>query len=310
MPATAFTCEHMLPLPPAHVYLAWTTGWELWFADVGSVQVTPRVGAPFFFDVLEPPTTRAPGRRHAHYGRFLALEPDTLMRCTWVTGSEGTEGVETQLTVALSPTGDGQTRCVLTHEGFGRVEARDRHAAAWPMVLDAQAQRLATVDAGAWERLARHTNALVTPTRLRSNRSLPESTLIPTRSYPDVDAAVHWLREVLGCEERLRVPGHRVQLTVGNGAVVVAAWDPASAPATGGRPPATLMIRVANVDEAYARALASGATGLSAPARYPDGERQASVRDPAGHAWTLSETVEDVDPAAWGGVVVDVHARP
>ncbi|AMW06964.1 hypothetical protein GEMMAAP_16910 [Gemmatimonas phototrophica] len=137
---------------------------------------------------------------------------------------------------------------------------------------------------------------------------MPDATLIPTRSYPDVEAAAHWLREVLGCEERLRVPGERVQLTVGNGAVVVAAWDPASAPATGGRPPATLLIRVANVDDVYARALASGASGLSAPTDYPFGERQATVRDPAGHAWTLSHTVADVDPFTWGGTLVDPRA--
>jgi uncharacterized glyoxalase superfamily protein PhnB len=62
---------------------------------------------------------------------------------------------------------------------------------------------------------------------------------------------------------------------------------------------------VANVDDAYARALASGASGLSAPASLPFGERQAIVRDPAGHSWTLSHTIADVDPVTWGGIVAN-----
>jgi uncharacterized glyoxalase superfamily protein PhnB len=41
---------------------------------------------------------------------------------------------------------------------------------------------------------------------------------------------------------------------------------------------------------------------VSGPTTYPYGERQATVRDPAGHAWTLSQTVRDVDPVEWGGV--------
>ena len=142
------------------------------------------------------------------------------------------------------------------------------------------------------------------PEAFASNRSIPNATFIPVRSYPDLDAAVTWLRDVLGCRERLRIPGHRVQLTLGNGAVVAVAWDASTAPATGGRPPATLMVRVHDVDSTYARALSNGATGLSAPTDQPYGERQASLRDPAGHAWTLTQTIGDVDPSSWGGMLV------
>ncbi len=126
------------------------------------------------------------------------------------------------------------------------------------------------------------------PRPLPRNRSIPDAALIPVRSYPDMDAAVTWLREVLGGRERLRIPGHRVQLTVGNGAVVVAEWDPVAVPATGGRPPAVLMVRVADVDRAFARALELGFTALVHPTDHFYGERQASVRDPAGHAWMLT----------------------
>jgi uncharacterized glyoxalase superfamily protein PhnB len=36
------------------------------------------------------------------------------------------------------------------------------------------------------------------------------------------------------------------------------------------------------------------------------GEYQAALRDFAGHIWTLTQTVEDVDPAAWGGEAVEI----
>lgn len=141
-------------------------------------------------------------------------------------------------------------------------------------------------------------------TRLPHNRSIPDSPVIPVRSYPELDRAVAWLRDVLGCRERLRIPGHRTQLTLGSGAVVVAAWDAAKVPPTGGRPPATLMVRVPDVDAVYARAIASGGEGVSEPADMPYGERQGVVRDIAGHSWTLTQTIADVDPATWGGELV------
>jgi uncharacterized glyoxalase superfamily protein PhnB len=37
------------------------------------------------------------------------------------------------------------------------------------------------------------------------------------------------------------------------------------------------------------------------PRNFIYGERQYTVEDLAGHQWTFSETLEDVDPALWGG---------
>jgi len=289
------SCASHLPVSPERVYDAWTVGWGLWFAEAASVHTTPQVGAPFCFDVVSPASAERPAARHAHYGRYLELIPHTRVRCTWVTGPNGTAGADTVLTIVLRADGQGGTYCTLTHEGFATDDAAARHAAAWPMVLAAQAETLARVDDDAWRQMRIRHGVLP------ENRSIPPAAFIPTRSYPDMDAAVQWLEHVLGCRERLRVPGHRVQLTMGNGAMVVVAWDPATAPANSGRPPATLLVRVDDTDAAWARALAAGAEGVSPPTTYPYGERQATVRDPAGHAWTLSQTVSDVDPAAWGG---------
>ncbi|MEP7384378.1 MAG: VOC family protein [Gemmatimonadota bacterium] len=307
----ALTIQRTFPLPPSTLYRAWTAGWDSWFAERDTMRVRAAEGAPFFFEVAQHFEDGRPDIRHPHYGRFLALEPDALVSLTWVTGAEGTAGAETILTVRFSRVEHG-TEVSLTHEGFASLEARDNHAVAWPLVLAHQESRLlalaVTVEASAVDASAVDgAPTIVASTAyapLPNNRSIPEAALIPVRSYPDMAAAVQWLQEVLGGRERLRVPGHRVQLAVGTGAVVVAAWDPASAPATGGRPPAILMVRVADVDRAYARAMALGSTGLSEPADHPYGERQASVRDPAGHAWTLTQTIADVDPASWGGELV------
>jgi uncharacterized glyoxalase superfamily protein PhnB len=40
------------------------------------------------------------------------------------------------------------------------------------------------------------------------------------------------------------------------------------------------------------------------PTTFEYGERQCTVDDYAGHRWTLSESVDDVAPEAWGGVLV------
>lgn len=137
---------------------------------------------------------------------------------------------------------------------------------------------------------------------MRPNRSMAPGTIIPVLTYPDVRLAVNWLCDAFGFKERLRIGVHRAQLSVGDGYVVVA-----GAAADGMIPPAgqSVMVRVADVDAHFRRATAAGARVLSPPADFPFGERQFSVEDPWGHLWTFSQTVADVDPADWGGVLLE-----
>jgi uncharacterized glyoxalase superfamily protein PhnB len=132
----------------------------------------------------------------------------------------------------------------------------------------------------------------------RLNRSIPAVTIIPVLGYPDVAAAVAWLTAAFGLRERLRIGDHRAQLTFGAGALVVAQSD--AAPAGG-----SVMVRVSDADAHATRARLAGARIEREPADHPYGERQYSAVDPWGHAWTFTETIADVDPAAWGGTVVD-----
>ena len=124
-----------------------------------------------------------------------------------------------------------------------------------------------------------------------TNPSMPASTVIPVLPYPDVAAAVAWLTATFGFTLRLRIGDHRAQLNVGDGAMVVVQGS--------GR--GQVMVRVEDVDRHHDHASKQGARVLQAPTDQPYGERQYSVEDLAGHAWTFSQSIAAVPPAQWGG---------
>jgi uncharacterized glyoxalase superfamily protein PhnB len=43
------------------------------------------------------------------------------------------------------------------------------------------------------------------------------------------------------------------------------------------------------------------------PRDFSDGERQCTIRDPAGHRWTLTQTIHEVAPEDWVGIPVDAE---
>jgi uncharacterized glyoxalase superfamily protein PhnB len=133
-----------------------------------------------------------------------------------------------------------------------------------------------------------------------TNRSMPPGSVIPELPYADVAAAGRWLCAAFGFRERLRIGTHRIQLRVGDGSMVVVERS-----ADGATTTSRVMVRVADVDAHHAQAVAAGATVVSAPTTYPFGERQYSAVDVGGHRWTFSQSVADIDPASWGGELVE-----
>lgn len=127
------------------------------------------------------------------------------------------------------------------------------------------------------------------------NRSVPTASVIPVLAYPDVVQASDWLCNAFGFRERLRIGAHRAQLVFGDGAVIVVEGD--------SRPASLVHVRVEDADAHHERAASRGAVIVSPPADYPYGERQYAAEDLAGHRWTFSQSIADVDPAAWGGTL-------
>jgi uncharacterized glyoxalase superfamily protein PhnB len=140
---------------------------------------------------------------------------------------------------------------------------------------------------------------------MRNNRSIPSAAVIPVLIYPDVQEAVAWLSAAFGFVERLRIgDNHRSQLSVGDGAVIVADVRGDRRPPRAGDVTHTVLVRVEDADEHCARAREHGARILMEPTDFEYGERQYAAADPAGHEWTFSQTLDDVDPKTWGGTLL------
>lgn len=130
---------------------------------------------------------------------------------------------------------------------------------------------------------------------MRPNRSMPASELIPVIAYPDVHAAADWLCAAFGFAVRLRIGDHRVQLEREGASMVVRKAE--TAPDNSSR--CSMMLRVEDVDQAAATVAALGGSIAQEPSTRAYGERQCSLLDPWGMAWTLSQTVADVAPEDW-----------
>jgi uncharacterized glyoxalase superfamily protein PhnB len=133
-----------------------------------------------------------------------------------------------------------------------------------------------------------------------SNRSIPCAVVIPVLAYPDVNRAAAWLCDAFGFIVRLRIGSHRVQLNVGDGAVIVREMRAVEANAALGIGH-SVTVRVDDADAHYKRARDHGALITQDPVTHPYGERQYNAEDFAGHTWTFSQSVADVHPAEWGG---------
>jgi uncharacterized glyoxalase superfamily protein PhnB len=142
---------------------------------------------------------------------------------------------------------------------------------------------------------------------MKPNRSIPSATVIPVLTYPDVREAVAWLTDAFGFAERLQIgESHRSQLRVGEGgAVIVADVHGERRPPREGEVAQSVMVRVEDAAAHCERARAHGAQIVMEPTDFEYGERQYTAEDPAGHRWTFSETLADVDPASWGGTLVE-----
>lgn len=141
---------------------------------------------------------------------------------------------------------------------------------------------------------------------MKPNRSIPSATVIPVLIYPDVRAAVQWLERVFGFSERVQIgEDHRSQLRFGDGAVIVGDVRHDRRPPREGEVTHSVVVRVEDARAHCEHARANGARILMEPTDFEYGERQYTAQDIVGHQWTFSETLRDVAPEEWGGILAD-----
>lgn len=113
--------------------------------------------------------------------------------------------------------------------------------------------------------------------------------------------AIRFYEQAFGATEVLRMPmGDKVahaEVKIGNSHIMLSdEWPDMDllGPLKRGGATASLMIYLADVDEAFARALEAGATQERPPEDQFWGDRMGTVIDPFGHRWTLATHLEDV----------------
>ena len=99
-----------------------------------------------------------------------------------------------------------------------------------------------------------------------------------------------FVREVFGAKEleRHTYPngGHHIEAEIGDSIIVIEAA--ASFPSGSGVTKNSTYVYVDNVDAAYQRAIALGATSVSAPEDKPYRERGCGVKDSFGNTWWIA----------------------
>jgi PhnB protein len=136
-------------------------------------------------------------------------------------------------------------------------------------------------------------------------RPIPEGyhTVTPYLIVDGAAKAIDFYTRAFGAKEVLRLPmGDRIghaEVRIGDSHVMLADPFPerdVHAPGKFGGSPVSLMLYVEDVDAVWKRALAAGGVETRPLRTEFYGDRTGTLKDPFGHAWTLSMHVEDVSP--------------
>lgn len=133
-------------------------------------------------------------------------------------------------------------------------------------------------------------------------------TLSSALSYKDPKAALIWLEEAFGFEQAMVILdaegnlGHS-EMTFGDGLIMVGnEWtaDHKSPASIDGKNTQTVHIHLEeDIDAHCERARKAGAIIQQEPAMQFYGDRTYRARDPEGHIWTFSQTIDVMTPAEW-----------
>ncbi len=127
-------------------------------------------------------------------------------------------------------------------------------------------------------------------------------TVTPYMALRDCKAAIEFYKRAFGAEKvmQLDMPDGKIahaEIRIGDSMVMLSEeneeWGNKS-PATLGGSPMFLMIYVPDVDAAFNKAIAAGASEVRPVADQFYGDRSGTLKDPYGYQWTLSTHVEDL----------------
>lgn len=125
---------------------------------------------------------------------------------------------------------------------------------------------------------------------------------VPYLVVSDGAAAIDFYVEAFGAAERYRMPGPdgaimHAEIEIAGGRLMLAGEaQGARSPKSLGGTPVSLFLYVRDVDTAFAKAIAAGATEKAPLMNMFWGDRWGLVTDPFGHEWQLATHVEDVAP--------------
>ncbi len=146
--------------------------------------------------------------------------------------------------------------------------------------------------------------------------SVPEvkQSVVPHLVIRGAAKALGFYVEALGAEERCRMPTPdgklmHASMAIGDGLVYLCDEFPeqcstSTSPETLGGTSVTIHLDVEDVDAAFARAVAAGATAAMPPTDMFWGDRFSQVVDPFGHRWSIST------PSKAGAQAVDCAGQP
>lgn len=126
------------------------------------------------------------------------------------------------------------------------------------------------------------------------------SPLVPYLAVAGAAEAIDWYRDVLGAIEVMRFVGDdgkvgHAEIVIGDAHCYLADEFPeidVIGPVARGGTSVTLHLQVVDVDDTYGRAEGAGAAGLRPPGDQGHGNRTATIIDPFGHRWMLSQPID------------------